>query len=62
MVGCRFGSTFDGSGWFWVVLGPDLMVGVLDFNGWTWFWVQILWFWVVLGGSVSRFNGWVPGS
>ena len=44
-----------------MVLGPDLMVGVLDFIDWIWFWIQILWFWVVLCGSGSRFNGWGPG-
>ena len=41
MAGGGFGSRFDGSGWFCMVLGPDLMVGVLDFNGWKWFWVKI---------------------
>ena len=41
MVGRGFGSRIDGPGLFWVVLGPELMVGVLDFKGWKWFWVQM---------------------
>ena len=61
MVGNGFGSRFDCSLWFWVVLGPDLVVGVMDFNGWMRFCVYILWFWMVLGGSGSRFNRWGPG-
>ena len=58
MVGDVFGSRFDGSVWFWVVLGPDLVVGVLDFICWKWFWIQISLFWAVTGGSGSRSSGW----
>ena len=41
MVENCFGYRFDCSLLFCVVLGPDLMVGVLDFNGWMWFCVHI---------------------
>ena len=58
MVGNGFGSRFDGSGWFWVVLGPDLIVGcgfVFIFNGSGPFWVALG---PDLLVGVVDFNGW----
>ena len=65
MDGNGFDSRFDGSGWFWVVLGTDLVVGVLDINGWYGFGSKFdgsRWFCVFLGQDlmvgVLDFNGW----
>ena len=52
MVGNGFWFRFDCSGWFWVVLGPDLIVGVLNFmvgHGFGFRFDGPGLFWVVLG-------------